>query len=151
MSPDSMTKSQFADLLKAVFQASGNGAGGPKRSRVNDLIKFSVWDEKHADGSLHRHFPMLAAEPWYFLPLVKGLREKGIYVHMSGEHSYYWTAVVYLAILGSGHDGKTDVDDNPWLSPNHLDVRATLAGMPPGARASDKAKARRYLGLDDAN
>ena len=59
--------------------------------------------------------------------------------------------MVYVAVPSCSHEWKTAVDNDPWLSKGHADVKASLEDMPRGARSSDKVKVRRYLGLEDGS
>lgn len=153
--PEDMNKNDFGELLllllNRLFQ---NGSSSGKRARHNQVLKVSVWEEMHKNGKKHYHFPMLAEYPWYKEQLQRALQEKGIYVHISGDHDYYWTNFVYVAVPSSvGGKCETDLDQQPWLSPGHPSVRETLEDIPRGARGSDKARVRRYLEgeLDDPN
>ena len=90
--PKDMDKASFGELVLAVsgslFKAAARSG---KRARLNAMDKVSVWEEKHANGELHYHFPCLANDTWSFVPLARALRKEGIYVDFSCEHDYYWT------------------------------------------------------------
>ena len=129
----------------------GGTAGSHQRTRANRVLICSVFEEKHESGESHYHFPILAEEPWGWGALARELRKLSIYVGFSDEHTYYWTGFVYGCVPDASPGGKTaeDLDPDPWLSPGHLCVRETLEDMPRGARASDKARVRRFLSLDN--
>ena len=154
--PEQMPKHEFGELLVQLFDdyvCRNGSADVRKRSRLNKLGKLGVWAELHkhgrAAGKAHYHFPVLAEEPWDFHPLQQALRNRKIYVDFSMEHDYYWTNVVYLATPSALPEGKTqmELDHDPWLSPGHPTVADCLEDMPRGARATDKTRVRRYLGL----
>lgn len=150
-SPRDMSKKDFGELIVSlsddVFRRS---AANQKRCRLNRLLKTGVWEEKHTNGQIHYHFPVLAENGWYFAQLAKALRDKGIYADFSSEHDYYWTTVLYLCVPSAMPNGKKfdDIDSAPWLSPGHPHIVALLEDMPRGARASDKSRVRRFLGME---
>ena len=45
-----------------------------------------------------------------------------------------------------GGKEEKDLDLSPWLSPEHPPIMQLVADIPRGARATDKARVRRYLG-----
>ena len=149
-SPESMSKGEFGELLldtaHSIFQVA---VAQGKKARLNRFDKASVWCERHQSGKPHYHFICLADDPWSFVPLARALRAKGICVDFSCEHDYYWTSVVYLAVPSSLPGGKkgADLDADPWLSPGHPSVKEILQDIPRGARACDKGRVRRYLGV----
>eukprot|EP00973_Karenia_brevis_P036866 5079268-Karenia_brevis.AAC.2 len=148
--PKDMPKREFGELLwqlaEQVFQKARESG---KRSRLNHMSKVSVWVELHQNGYPHYHFPCLAEDLWSYVPLARALRERGICVDFKAEHDFYWSAIVYLAVPSALPGGKqeTDLDPAPWLSPNHALIREVLEDIPRGARACEKGRVRRYLGL----
>ena len=151
LSPKDMPKHVLGDLVmktqSGLFQATAASRG----TRLNRLTKVSVFEEKHASGDLHYHFPTLAEHPWYCGPLQQKLGEQGIDVDFSTAHDYYWTTIVYLAVPGTGPNDKReeDLDPDPWLSEGHPPIIDCLKEIPRGARATDKARVRRYLSVQD--
>ena len=147
--PRSVSKADFGDILLRMlagcFEAATNG---PKRTKLNQVLRVSVWEEKHQNGMPHYHFPVLAEHPWYSDTLQRTLRAEGMYVEFSSDHDYYWTSFLYVAVPCAMPGGKAqaDLDEDPWLSAGHPSVRTTLEDMPRGARSADKARARRSLG-----
>ena len=92
---------------------------------------------------------MVCENSWTFGLLARALRQEGVYVDFCSTHAYYWTSFMYLRVPGSSPDSKRaeDLDKTPWLGPGHPTVLETLADIPRGARACDKARARRFLGI----
>ena len=158
-SPCDMSKKDFGELLQSLWEDifSMPNVPGRKRRKANRLLKVAVFQEKHgavfeeqdADGTIHYHFPMLAEWPWSWKYVAKRLREHGIYVHFSTSHTYYWTALMYLAVPSDVPDGKreADLDPEPWLCADHPSLRDALEDIPRGARTCDKSRVRRFLGL----
>jgi len=147
--PDAMDKAVFGELLVVTCDSIfSREVKPPKRAKTNKLLKLSVWEEAHRDGHKHYHFPLLAENPWYVGALRRALQTQGIYVHFSAEHEYYWSSIVYVAVPSTmpGGKGEGDIDQAPWFSPNHPSLQDTLADIPRGARACDKARVRRFLG-----
>ena len=150
--PRDMPKAEFGALILTLLgQAFQKATEPPKKARLNQVTKASVWDEPHQNGQPHYHFPILAEGPWTYLPLQRALRQEGIYVEFSSEHDYYWTSIVYVATPSPLPSGKkeAELDQEPWLSPGHPSVRETLEDIPRGARPSDKSRVRRYLCLGE--
>lgn len=149
-SPENMPKDEFGELLMRLSEQCFRRSSETRRSRLNKVSQASVFQEPHASGKPHYHFPILAAHPWSFEPLKRALRDEGIYVDFSTEHDYYWTTFIYLCVPGSSPGDKKaeDLDAEPWLSPGHLSVKETLQSIPRGARAADKARVRRFLALE---
>ena len=150
--PRSMSKGAFGELLlrlvSAVFRSAT--ADGARRVRENRLERVSVFQERHENGEIHYHFIVLAELPWCFVALVRALRAESICVEMTTSHDYYWTSFVYLCVPGADPNGKaeSDLDMEPWLSPGHPSKKETVEAIPRGARASDKARVRRYLAAE---
>ena len=148
--PQDMDKAAFGELLvRLLTENFRSAAASAKRAKLNRVLRASVFEEKHVSGKLHYHFPVLADYPWSYGPLSRALRAEGIYVDFSMDHDYYWTSVVYVAVPSAMPQGKqeADLDQEPWLSPGHPPIRDLLEDMPRGARSSDKARVRRYLGI----
>ena len=141
-SPGSMSKMDFGTLVMQVVERVFG--------RRNRLCKMAVFDEPHADGTVHKHFAMLCEKPWAYHQVVKELRSEGIYVWFSASHDYYWTTLVYLCVPGTGSNDKKaeHLDPSPWLSPGHPTVKEQLMDIPRGARRCDKDRVRAFLGLD---
>ena len=151
-SPQDMSKGEFAALVVYLFAkeyGASQGQSNRKRARTNKLAKLAVFAERHKSGKPHFHFPLFAEHQWNPAQLKAALRACGVYVEFSAEHDYYWTAIVYCSVPGDSPDGKKeeDLDPDPWLSDGHASIRETLEDMPRGARATDKGRVRRFLGL----
>ena len=147
--PESMDKTSFGELLSTTLSSIfTKAAEPPKKAKLNHLLKLSVWEELHKSGKKHYHFPILAESPWYVTSLRRALQAHGVFAHFSAEHDYYWSSIVYLAVPSTMPGGKmeADIDQGPWLSSDHPPVRDVLVDIPRGARLSDKARVRRYLG-----
>jgi hypothetical protein len=147
--PKDIAKNEYGELLCSLLLASfATHASASKRVRCNKISKASVFKEFHAHGFAHYHAIVLCEAPWSPLGLKRVLQEQGIYVEWNSEHDYYWTNFVYLTVPSTGPAGKTydQLDQTPWLSEGHADIRATLLDMPRGARSSDKNRVRRFLG-----
>ena len=148
--PVDMEKEEFGtlitELLTEVFEAPGAQRGG----RPNRVLKVCVVDEKHQSGAVHKQGGILADKGWGYYPLEVKLRARGIAVHFSATHNYYWTTFVYLTVPGDGPGKKRleDIDPEIWLSPGHPPKEEELMSIPPGASRTDKARVRRFLGLD---
>ena len=149
--PKDMAKAIFGNLLLRLLTAIFRAAADEHRARLHSVTKVSVFAEHHANGHVHYHFPVLAEYPWSPDALQSALRAENIAVDFSKTHEYYWTTFVYLAVPGVGPEQKQeqDLDHEPWLSPEHPAVAETIKDIPRGARASDKAKVRRWLHLED--
>lgn len=147
-SPRDLDKTAFGELLLRLLGVLFRAVFGARRARLNQVGKAGVFAERHVNGELHYHFPILAEFCWCFVPLARALRTDGIYVDFSTEHDYYWTSFLYLTTPSSVPGGKRmeDLDADPWLSPGHPAVHAMLTDIPRGARACDKARVRRFLG-----
>jgi hypothetical protein len=93
---------------------------------------------------------LLADKPFGYYPIQEKLRQKGLVVHFSATHDYYWTTFVYITVPGEPPHGKKaeDLDPQPWLSIGHPPVKEELMTIPPGARRTDKLRVRAFLGLD---
>lgn len=146
--PRDMAKGAFGELLLRVLaDVFQKATHPPKRAKLNRVVKLSVWQEPHRNGMPHYHFPILAEHPWSVVSVKRALRAEGIFVEFSSDHDYYWTSFIYVATPDPMPQGKqeAELDQDPWLSPGHKSVRETLEDMPRGARASDKARVRRYL------
>ena len=154
-SPSDKTKKDFGELLLSLWDELLCTLG-PKRQKVNRLIKLSVFEEKHssvfgeedADGTIHYHFLILGEYQWHWKHMAKRLREHGIYANFSAHHTYYWDALLYVAVPSDMPEGKreADLDPQPWLCADHPSVREALEEIPRGARLCDKSRVRRYLG-----
>ena len=149
-SPEDMPKHEFGELLLRLAEKVFRRSSESRRCRLKKVINCAVFQEPHASGKPHYHFPILADRPWSSEPLKRELRSESIFVDFSCDHDYYWTTFVYLCVPGSGVGEKRaeDIDNDPWLSPGHLSTNATLSNIPRGARACDKARVRRFLSLD---
>ena len=114
------------------------------------LQKVAVFQELHANGQPHFHFPMVADGPWCFAPLARALRGHQIHVDFAASHDYYWSCIVYCAVPDAMPDGKgiDDLDTEPWLSPGHPPVLELLQDIPRGARNAEKQRVRRFLALE---
>ena len=145
--PSDMSKQDFAELLEKLWEETF-AAPSAKRRKHNRLVRLAIFEEKHAALTEHYHFPMLAEWQWSSKPLEKLLRQHGIYVSFSTEHTYYWTVIVYLAVPSDMPDGKreADIDPEPWLCSDHPTLREVLEDVPRGARHSDKSRVSRFLG-----
>ena len=152
-SPSDMSKKDFGELLVSLCDEMFNAMDGAKRRKQNRMLRISVFEEKHAALTMHYHFPMLAEWHWSGNALAALLRKHGIYVSFSSDHTYYWTAVVYLAVPSDMPDGKreADLDPKPWLCAGHPTIRDVLEEIPRGARLSDKSRVRRYLDIAHPN
>ena len=150
--PSGMPKDEFGNMLLRLLGSCFHMVScGPKRPRLNRVLRVSIFAEKHQNGMPHYHFPILAELPWYSDILKRALRAEGVHVQFSSEHDYYWTSFIYVATPSALPDGKTeaDLDPEPWLSPGHPSVADVVKDIPRGARASDKARVRRFLGEGD--
>ena len=134
-----MAKATFGDLLWKLGKACFRGSN-------NFIRKASVFEELHQDGSSHLHFPVLADKPWSWLSLWRRLRKQGISVHWSSAHSYYWGALIYVAVPSESKP-KDKLDSQPWLSPDHPTMEESLRDIPRGARRCDKDRVRAFLGI----
>ena len=146
-----MAKADFGNLLLRLLASCFHMVTrGAKRSRLNRVLRVSVWEEKHQNGMSHYHFPIQAEHPWYACTLQRALRAEGIFAELSADHDYYWTSFLYVAVPSALPGGKTqaDLDPDPWLSPEHPSVLDMVGDIPRGARATDKARARRFLGSE---
>jgi len=153
--PRDMQKQDFGQLLMRLLEEifRSPSADGAQRARVNRVEKVSVFAELHANGEVHYHFVILAAEPFSYVWLKQRLAAQKICVDISTSHSYYWTGFVYLSVPGADPDGKVtgDLDAEPWLSPGHPTVQETIQAIPRGARACDKQRVRRYLAVESGS
>ena len=145
--PRDATRAAFGELLLRLLAGIFRVVEGGRRRCTNRVIKVAVFRELHENGEAHFHFPILAERPWYTGPLKDALRNEGIAVDFSGDHDFYWTTMVYLTVPGTlpGQKREEELDAEPWLCPGHPSIPETLQEMPRGARASDKARVRRYL------
>ena len=116
-SPSDMTKKDFGELLLSLWDGLFCTLG-PKRQKVNRLLKLSVFEEKHssvfgeedADGTIHYHFLILGEYQWHWKHMAKRLREHGIYANFSAHHTYYWDALLYVAVPSDMPEGKREAD-----------------------------------------
>ena len=151
--PKELSKRDFGDLLMrlldTIFRAVT--ADGARRSRQNRVQRISIFQELHESGEIHYHFNVLAELPWSFAILLCALQAEKIFVDPATRlHDYYWTSFIYCTVPGADPDSKAgiDLDREPWLSPGHPTVQETIADIPRGARAVDKKRVRRYLGVE---
>ena len=64
LAPRDMCKDEFGKLLLRLVESCFRMvAQGPKRSRLNRVLRTSVWEERHQSGMAHSHFPIQAEFP----------------------------------------------------------------------------------------
>ena len=134
--PEQLGREGFAALLKQV----ADEVFGDR----NRLLKFSVWQEQHADVRVHLHAPLLCDRPCVSGPLLRKLKENRVYAYFEQSSSeYYWSLILYLSVPSAS---KTHCDSNPWLCEHHGSVLDVLKDIPRGASRVDKDRARAFLG-----
>ena len=135
--PSDVGKEGFARLVQSKIEELWGAAGR------NRLLKLSVWEERHQNGSSHFHCPILMDKPCVSGPLLKALKRERIYTYFTANADYYWSLILYLAVPCAS---KPDVDTDPFLLANHPPILELLADVPRGANRADKDRCKAYLG-----
>ncbi|CAE6960478.1 unnamed protein product [Symbiodinium sp. CCMP2592] len=131
--PSEVSKSDFAAILGRLL----------RETLGIMLMKYSIFQEEHASGERHYHFPVLSDRPVSSLGLEKALRQERIYAHFSSAHEYYFGVILYLSVPT---EKKPTVDREPFLSDEHESIHDILANPPRGARRCDKDRALAFVG-----
>lgn len=139
--PENLGKAGFAKLLQEVTDQHFGDR--------NKVIKFSIFEERHADNSVHLHCAMLCDRPCVSGPLVRLFKEKKVYTYFeSSATEYYFSLIVYLSIPSAT---KPACDPAPFLSEGHPTILETLQEPPRGANRTDKERAKAFLGKKGVN
>ena len=78
--PESMSKQEFGELLLRLCEECFRQTSEARRARLNKVEKLGVWQEFHANGKPHYHFPVLASRPWLVNTLKRALEKESIHV-----------------------------------------------------------------------
>ena len=84
-----VSKEALGELIMRLLTVIFRAVLGSRRQRLNRLTKVAVYQEQHASGTLHYHFPVLVEYPWSHAPLKRALHYEGFDVDFSEEHDYY--------------------------------------------------------------
>lgn len=134
--PETLRKAGFAKLLQEVTDHHFGDR--------NKVIKFSIFEERHADNSIHLHCAMLCDRPCVSGPLVRLFKQKKVYTYFEASATeYYFSLILYLAVPSAT---KPSCDPAPFLSEGHPTILETLQDPPRGANRTDKERAKAFLG-----
>lgn len=105
------------DIAKALLDSldqplAAGRAGRPRGDIGSRVVALVVFQEKHADDSIHYHAAVKLAVPTRFLAAKRTLRERHkLPSHWSCSHTQFWSAVRYGVIPSTK---KPTVDPTPY-------------------------------------
>ena len=110
-----MTREDVAKAIRDAFDnplPSGARGGRPRSSEDSAVALVIVFQEQHADGSVHYHVVVKLLRQQRFISAKRTLRERhGLPSHFSCTHSQLWSAVRYGYV---GTPKKPEVDEEPY-------------------------------------
>ena len=147
--PASCTREQFGALLKKRHDDHFSDVYAPGNSGIitpNTVEDVYVCRELHSNGQPHLYGIVLCARPYHAARIANRVRECDlIYMSVSSNHIYLWTAVVYCSVP-SAHKAPCEIDNSPWNLKGRTQ-REILIDFPKGARVSEKQRVAAHLGL----
>ena len=110
VAPGSFTPAQIGAFFLAALAAT-------QIHRLEPLafLLLSVFMERHRDGHVHYHVPVLANKCFRFMPLKRQLlQSNGLATHWSCSHEGYASCIAYC-YLPSPTKPMEQLDPSPWL------------------------------------